>query len=626
MSAVNPDLWQFGEFRLDVRRQVLLHRDRPVAMPLKELQVLSILVRNSGELVTKEELLNEIWEDSFVEESNLSRHIYLLRKTFRDLGADGALIENVPRRGYRFTGEARRDVAAKIVIEKHTKTRTLIELQGDTASDNRLSPVRYRLVAYVAAAIILAGTLTFFALQFAGSKGPGREIRSIAVLPFNVLGNEGKTSHSGAGLADILTTRLSNLKNLKIRPATAAAVFEREDAVAAGQKLGVDAVLEGTMYSVNGRVRVTARLIDVTDRSIIWSGDFEKLKKDELLLQHEIATQIVPVIALNLSRDESDALAKKYTENADAYELYLRGRHEWNKRSSPGMVEAQRLFRNAVAADPNFALAYVGLADTLLTNQPSAAEAWVCITRALELDPNMAEAHASRGFYLMFMQWQWQDAEAAFKRSLELNQNYATAHHWYATLLAIKGDLDAAKSEMRKALELNPNSHNFIADLGQLYYFAGEFSEAEALCLKALDIYPDFTFGHLYLHFIYLKTGQYEKAVIEIAKADAINGAIAHDRSNKSDRVEEYTEVFRKSGINGYLNHRFAAKPHGPETFYLYAMKYAFTGDGERALEYLEKSTDARMFLSAFVKAEPVFERLRSEPRYKEILRKMGLA
>ena len=625
MSEVNPDLWQFGEFKLDVRRKILVHRDRPVAVPLKELEVLSMLVRNRGELVTKEELLNEIWEDSFVEESNLSRHIYLLRKTLKELGAADGLIENVPRRGYRFTGNASPDVGAEIVIEKHTKTRTLIEFEDESVRAKNVTPLRSRFFGYVAAVLVFAAASGFFASQFVGSHNSSREIRSIAVLPFNVLGEPGQTSHSGTGLADILTTRLSNLKNLKIRPAGAASAFERGDPVAAGQKLGVDAVLEGTMYIVDERVRVTARLINVADRSIIWSGDFEKLKKDELQIQHEIAVQIVPVIALNLSRDEREAIAKKYTENPDAYELYLRGRHEWNKRSAPGMIEAQRLFRNAVEADPNFALAYVGLADTLLTNQPAAAEAWACVTRALELDPNMAEAHASRGFYLMFLRWQWQDAEAAFKRSLELNPNYATAHHWYATLLSIRGDLDAAKSEMRKALELNPISHNFLADLGQLHYFAGEYAEAETYCLKALEIYPDFAFGHLYLHYIYLKTGQYEKAVIAIAKADAINGAIAYDRT-KDDRLEISTEILRKSGINGFLDARYAAEPTSPDTFYLYAMKYAFTGDSTRALEYLEKSTDARMFLSAFVKAEPVFERLRGEPRYQKILRKMGLA
>ena len=230
---------------------------------------------------------------------------------------------------------------------------------------------------------------------------------------------------------------------------------------------------------------MTTRLVDVRDSSIIWSGEFDKVRLDELSLQHDIAQQIVPVIAINLSPGERQAIAKKYTENADAYALYLRGRHEWNKRNWPGMVEGQRLFRNAVEADPKFALAYVGLADTLLMSQPSKSEAVAVISRALELDPDLGEAHASRGFYLMFYDWNWSEAEAEFQRAIELNPNYPTSHHWYATLLAIKGDLTAAKSQLHTSLELNPTSHNFLADLGQLHYFSGEYDAAERYCLES---------------------------------------------------------------------------------------------------------------------------------------------
>lgn len=225
----------------------------------------------------------------------------------------------------------------------------------------------------------------------------------------------------------------------------------------------------------------------------------------------------------------------------------------------------------------------------------------------------------------MFLRWQWAEAEEAFKRSVELNPNYATAHHWYATLLAIRGETEAAKAEMHKALELNPISYNFLADLGQLYYFSGNYAEAEKYCLKALDLYPDFVFAHQYLHFIYLKTGQYEKAVIEFEKADAINQGLAPHDPRHSDRVVEYDAVFRKSGITGYLDYRYPGTATSPEQFYLYAMKHAFIGETEKALDYLERSTDARMFISAFVKADPVFEPLRTEPRFRAILSKMKL-
>ncbi len=621
MSTEFPDLWQFDEFRLDVRRKVLWHRDEAVAMPLKELEVLSMLVRSRGELVTKNELLDEIWADSFVEESNLSRHIYLLRKTLKDFGAADGLIENVPRRGYRFAGDVHVIEPDEIHVERRTRTRTLIEFQDQKSPSRPLT----RFVAFAAIAVMFVGVSAFFAARYLGDDAADTQIRSIAVLPFNTLGAGTEGEHTGAGLADILVTRLSSIKALKVRPAIATVGLGAQSASAAGEKLQVDAVLEGTIFYAGERVRLTARLVRTRDAAVIWSGEFEKLRSEELQLQNELAMRMVPVLALNLSSGERDALDKTYTQSADAYDLYLRGRHEWNKRSTPGMIEAQRLFRNAIAADPSFSLAYVGLADALLTHQPSRNEAAMLIAKALELDANLAEAHASRGFYLMFMEWQWDGAEVAFKRSLELNPNYATAHHWYATLLAIRGQTEEAKVEMHRALELNPLSYNFLADLGQLYYFSGDYAAAEKYCVKALEIYPDFSFGHEYLHYIYLKTGEFDKAVAELEKADYINSAYNHGSSGKSEMQKKLNTAFQTTGIGEYFEERYPGIPFEPHAYYLYAKKYAFLGEDEKALEYLEKSIDTRQFLSAFLRADPLFERLHSDPRYQKILQKIGL-
>ncbi len=618
MKEVSTKQWQFGEFRLDAVRKVLRHREMVIDMPLKEIELLCMLVRSQGELVTKTELLDEIWEDSFVGESNLSRHIYLLRKTLKSAGADEGLIENVPRRGYRFAGDVTAIEPDEIFVEKHTRTRTLIELQDENDRP------RAHVAGYLAFALILTTAAVFFGYQYFRSDEPAA-IRSLLVLPFKVAGDGETSPHAGAGLADILTTRLSHVRNVQVRPASSAFGVESQDPLTIGNRLQVDAVLEGSIYYFNERVRVTARLIRISDASVVWTGEFEKLKKDELQLQNDLALQIVPALAANLSGGERDALTKQYTLNADAQDLYLKGRYEWNKRSVPGMIEAQRLFRNAIASDPNFTLAYVGLADTLLTNEPAALEAHMLVNKALELDPDLAEAHASRGFYLMFFEWQWNEAEGSFKRSLELNPNYPTAHHWYATLLAIKGDTEAAKAEMRRALELNPLSYNFLADLGQLYYFSGEYREAEQYCLRALEIYPDFSLAHEYLHYVYLKTGEYDKAVLEITRADEINAAFEHNDGKGYAPFDKSGDIFRRGGINEYLTLRYPGTPLETESFYLYAKKHAFIGENERALDLLEKSTEARKFLSAFVKADPVFEQLRSEPRYHQILRKMGL-
>jgi DNA-binding winged helix-turn-helix (wHTH) protein/TolB-like protein len=624
MDVSATDRWKFGDFVLDTNKKTLRRSGARVDMPMKELELLCMLVRHRGELVTKDELFEEIWEDSFVGENNLSRHVYLLRRTLKELGADDGLIENVPRRGYRFTGEVLPVDPDEIRVEKHTHTRTVVELPPDSSIRSRS---RIRLAGYSLAVALLIGFVGYFGYRNSVT-GPGKAISSLAVLPFRTIGNTGDPDfHSGAGLADTLTTRLSNVKALRIRPLNAVASYRDADPIAAGKELGVDAVIDGTIYYSGERVRVTAKLVNVDSASVIWSGEFERLKAEELSLHHDLAIQIVPVIASNLDPAEHSAIAKKYTQDADAYALYLKARYEWNKRSYPAMIEAQRLFRNAIAADPKFALAYVGLADTLLTNQGSAPEGANLITRALEIDPTMAEAHASRGFYLMFYEWNWSEAESAFKRSIEINRNYPTAHHWYATLLSIRGEFDSAKSEMHMALELDPSSHNFLADLGQLYYFSGDYAEAESYCLRALQIYPDFAFAHEYLHYIYLKTGQHEKAIGAIARSDEINGSfVLGTAAQKYDPLTEYRNAFQRSGIKGYFDHKYPGTPAAPDRYYFYAIKHAVTNERERALDYLERSVRSRAFLAAFMKANPIFEELREEPRYREILQTMGLS
>lgn len=627
MSEEFSGIWQFGEFRLDVHRKVLRHLDRTVSMPLKELEVLSMLVRQRGELVTKEELLNEIWEDSYVEESNLTRHIYLLRKTLKELGAADGLIENVPRRGYRFTGEVNAVEADEIILERRTQTRTLIEFHDDTKPQSRVS--RARSIALSSAAVLLIVVAAFLGYRFSGNSQPSVEIRSLAILPFKTIDADRPGSNSGMGLTDVLITRLSNIRDLKVRPTTAVAGLTDEDSANASERLHVDALLEGTIVYSGDRVRVTARLIRTADNHTMWTGEFEKLRSEELQLQNDLALQLVKSLAVELSGTERDAVARKFTDSVDAYELYVRGRHEWNKRTGPAMIEAARLFRNAIAADPNFALAHAGLADTTAMNQAESLQTTAAIEKALELDPNLAEPHATKGFLLTFYDRDWARAEAEFKRSLELKPNYATAHHWYATLLAIQGKTDEAKVEMHRALEIDPLSHNFIADLGQIHYFAGEYAEAERHCLRALELYPDFAFAHQYLYYIYLKTGDHDRAIEEIIKAERITSTLNNASAKQEEALEnmeaETRKAYRQRGINGYLERNLEADRQDPQNFYFYAIKYTLIGENEKALDYLERSTELKMFLSAFIKADPIFERLHTEPRYQRLLRKMGL-
>jgi len=391
-----------------------------------------------------------------------------------------------------------------------------------------------------------------------------------------------------------------------------------------GKLLGVDAVLEGSVYRIQEKIRVTARLMRVSDQSPIWSGQFDDKATDVLVVQNAIAEQVADSLTLNLSAGEKAALTKHYSENQDAYQLYVKGRYYWNKRSWPGMAQADYFFRRAIEKDPEFALAYLGLADRLFTGRDN-AEAYSVLGKALALDPNLGEAYATMGFAQMFHAWDWQKAEESFKRAIELNPGYGTAHQWYATLLAITGRMDEAKQEMRRALEIDPMSANFLADLGQMHYFAHEYEDAESYCRKALEIAPDFLFAHEYLGFIYLKTGREANAFEEYRKRDRSNAfdmAPANDVEREDARVKAQ---YLQSGMSGFLRQRiddFGTRCTG--ACYVLTKYYALLGDKEQALAGLEKSYEARDFLLPFVNTDPVFDDLRAEPRFQAILHRMG--
>ena len=403
---------------------------------------------------------------------------------------------------------------------------------------------------------------------------------------------------------------------------------EDEDSILAGQTLGVDAVLEGSIYRTDNRMRITTRLMRVSDQSSIWAGQFDEKADDFLSIQNSLAHQIVSALALNLSSTEKHALAKRYTESADAYHLYLTGRYHWNKRSKDAGAKAETFVRQAIEKDPGFALAYLGLADTLIMGSVY-QESWGAIEKALALDDKLGEAYASRGFWKMFKGWQWDDSDADFRRSIELNPGYGTAHQWYATLLAIRGRVEEAKAEMTKALEIDPMSHNFIADMGQMHYFARQYDEAESYCRKALEVYPDFLNAHIYLSETLLKAGDKDRAFDEEMNAARIHNSTSKVADGKIEEViASAREVYRQSDYEGYWKanlERLLNRTADGFSYYALVKFFTLLGEKEKALDALEKSRENREFMLPFVNVDPIFDSLRSEPRFQEVFRQMGL-
>jgi DNA-binding winged helix-turn-helix (wHTH) protein/TolB-like protein len=636
--------YEFGEFRLDPEKHRLLRNGEIIAVTPKAVETLRVLIERPGRLVERSELMNSVWHDVAVEDGNLTVTISMLRKALGEDGNDRKFIETVPRLGYKFVADVREVVeeVPALVVERQTLSRLVIDDVISLGRRKAAGPASLLLpssrrkamtIAATAGAVVIATAALVYFRPW-NSKPPGvatTNIRSIAVLPFKTINPDKENPHQGLGMADILITRLSNIKAIRVRPTSAVMSFENpdENSISIATKLQVDAVLEGTIYQTGDKVRVTARLIRVSDQTSIWSGQFERLSRDEFSLQNEIAMQVVDALALNLSGNEQIALTKRYTESADAYQLYLQGRYHWNKRSFQEVGEAERLFRNAIEKDPHFALAYVGLADSMIFayRKPETASA---LFKAIDLDPTLAEAYATKGFYETVHGWSWQEAEADFKKSIELNPGYATAHQWYATLLEIEGRNDEGKAELRRALEINPTSYNFLADLGQLHYFSHEYDKAKEFCNKALEIYPDFPYAHVYLRSIYLQTGENDAAVDESHKAYyaryLADNRSATETAGMQKEVAKQKEIYRQGGIRKFMEYSLnVANDSDPSSSYGHAMFYAFLGEKEKALDNLEKAFEARAFMMAWVKADPVFDDLRSEPRYQAILKKMGL-
>jgi len=635
MIGSSRQSYQFGEFRLDPEKRRLWRGGELVQLTPKAIETLLVLVRRRGELVERDALISAVWRDVAVEDGNLSVTISMLRKA---LGTDGdgrRFIETVPRLGYKFVADVREAFEEPaLIVEKRTLARLTIEQEPSEQLESKTRITgRRRMFAIAAIVFISACGLVYFArsLLARNDAGVSRHIKSIAILPFKTIGYDNERSHQGLGLADILITRLSNIQDLNVRPTSAVMQFENHegDSASIGRTLQVEAVMEGTLYLTSDKVRVTARLMRVSDQSSLWAGEFEEPMDDELRLQDEIARVVADGLAVNLSGTERRFLAKRYTESADAYQLYLKGRYHWNKRNNEGLSESQRLFRNAIEKDPGFALAYAGLADSLIFSYDT-SEASAALDRALELDPTLAEAHSTKGFFEAIHNWRWQAAEAEFKRGIELNPGYATAHHWYAMLLGIEGRNEEAKAEMRRALEIDPLSYNFLADLGQILYFNHEYDLAKGYCQKALELYPGFGYAHGYLSEIYLLTNEYDAAIQETVTEMAELGIAGTEspgvRRSRERSLASIADSAKRAGLKDYLERIVSATPTEANMYYGHARAYALLGDKEKALDNLEKGFELRAFMMPWVKANPIFDSLHMERRYQDLLRRMGLA
>jgi DNA-binding winged helix-turn-helix (wHTH) protein/TolB-like protein/Flp pilus assembly protein TadD len=650
-SKLARELYEFGRFRLDPAAGQLSSGGKAIPLEPKAFQTLLFLVRNRGRLVEKDELMREVWPDRFVEENNLTRNISILRKTLGKDQNGNQYIETAARRGYRFVGsvtqlEERDNDVADFVAVRQAQYRAALQEAEAREGESRLeacgprdrpneaarsltetSPAvkqASRPVVLVAAVLLSIGVVAsvFYVARGRSVRAPALGVKSIAILPFKTTAGKGLNDYIGLGLSDALTTKLGNLREIVVRPASAVQKVAggQKEAVEAGRELGVEAVLAGRVETIGARVRVTTQLIDVRDERILWTGTLDEDSSTVWRLEDTIADQLAGVLTVSSSTEERRGLIKRQTENPKAYEAYLKGRNLWNKRTAADFANAVEYFQQALAIDPNYALAYAGLADCY-SFQSEIGKARSAASSALELDDSLAEAHASLGNILLFADRKLAEAGRELARACELNPNYANAHHWYAYYLSMTGRKEEAVAEMRRAVEIDPQSPILNTDLGQMLCFSHDYAEAIAQLRKTVQIDPGFVMAHRRLGDVYFLSGMGNEGLSEYRRCEEIGavgfGALGAARAYaRSGMKREAIKELR----------RFTAVPERylPGGGYLLVAICVEAGETDEAFTWLtgvcRLSNDV-----CLIGADPVFDPIRSDPRYKELMEKLGL-
>ena len=526
------NLFEFDRFRLDVARGWLKCGTEIVPLPPKAVSLLNLLLQQAGQVVSKEQIFAAIWPDVVVEESNLSQYVHLLRKTFTQHGSPKNLIETIPRVGYRFNGSVRNvveETAWEPVPEQSAPQTAQVPDSPQVPDSGASLPAaaaptlaRYRLlkpilviVALLVIVILAADGIATFRTRNTPT------VASLAVLPFTSLGAEPLEPSLRLGLADSLITHLSGFPRLQVRPTAAVRSFtEKEfDPLQAGRDLGVEGIVTGNVQRENGRLRVTLQLVRLSDQRTIWAGTFDESFSQLFYLQDRIAGQTA--IALNLPSASPKVRPTRQSPNLEAYQLYLRGRYFWNRRTPEWIQKGIECFQEAVRLDPQYALAYAGLADSYaltssgLPSLERKAKSRPMAEQALRLDPELAEAHASLGFIKYKYDWDWAGAEHSLRQAIALNLNYSTAHHWLGECLSLQGKVEEGLASLQYAERLDPLSLAIKEDIGLHLYRSRQYDQAikQLLDIRALD--PNYTRIGPWLARLYEQKGRYEEAVHE---------------------------------------------------------------------------------------------------------------
>jgi TolB-like protein/DNA-binding winged helix-turn-helix (wHTH) protein/Tfp pilus assembly protein PilF len=628
---------RFGVFEVDLRTGELRRQGLRLKLPSQSFQVLKVLLEHPGELVSREELREKLWPaDTFVDfDHGLNAAVNRLREALGDSADSPRFVETLPRRGYR--------LIVPVEWNSADSEQPSAEPSPEVQHVSGAPPVRrgYRFLAPVNLWLMAGGAVALFAALAVLNIGAAREkllgkgtaprIESIAVLPLENLSGDPEQEYLADGMTETLIAHLAKISRLRVISRTSVMGYKGTNKALPeiARELGADALIEGSVMRSGSRIRITAQLIYAPTDKHLWGESYERDLTDVLVLQSEVARAIAHEINIKLTPQDQTRLATARPVNSEAYQLYLKGRYYWNKMSGDAVTQAADYFSKAIALDGSYAPVYVGLADCYVSQvdlgniPPSEAygRARAATLRALEIDNGLAEAHASLAVIRADYDWDWEGAEIEFQRALELDPKHANTHRWHAVFLAKLGRFKEAFSEIEIAKELDPLSLPIATSAGSILRFARRYDEAIEELRRAIDLEPSFKFTHVELAEVYGLKGMFQEAASEWLRVNVLSGnpaptlryAAVRDAAGYQRSMQLYLERLRRE-----RSRREYVSPMGM------AVVYARLGRAEQALAWLEEAYRQRAPRLSALKVDPLFDFLRSNPRFQDLLRRMN--
>src|SRR5713226_181721 len=650
---MNTTKLKFGDFELDVVGYELRRSGRAVKLERIPMELLLLLVDRRGQLVTRDEILEKLWgKDTFLDADNsINTAISKIHVVLKDDPENPAFIKTVSGKGYRFIAsipslpDGKDALGSPVDGVYGALGSTVAEESALEFESQALSLPLLFFFSSATASLVLAAALAAWSwrdsLKRIVSPRPSPVIRSLAVLPLENLTGDASQEYFADSMTDALITDLAQIGTLRVISRTSIMRYKgmRKPLPEIARELGVDGIVEGTVVRSASRIRITSQLIYAPSDQHLWARSYESDLSDIVTLQGEVAQAIAGQVRAALTPEERSHLAKRPTDSSEAYQLYLQGRYSWNQRTPRGVKKSIDFFQQAVEKDPNFALAYAGLADAynfsnilgVLAPKESSPQAEAASVKALLLDPQLGEAHTALGLVRSHFYFDFLGAQREFLKAFVLNPNYANAHLFYAgAYLTPMGRHEEAIAEMKKALEVDPLSLPLNNMMGETYLWSGDYQKALQQFQRTIDLEPTFPLAHFFYAGLLTETGRYEEAIKENQTGELLLGT---SPEAAGALAAEFQKALQAGGPKSYWqkNLEITLKEYKRAgTGYFSAIgvasAYARVGDKENAFKWLDKSFQDREGQDiTLVRWLPDFKSLHTDPRFADLLRRMGL-